>query len=85
MALSALGVDGALHRALSRTPAIARSAIHTLIEFKALGVTPEWIGGFARIGYADIPADELVQLHALEHHARSSSPGSIASATATCR
>ena len=47
-------------------PAIARASIQALVEFKALDVTPEWIGGFVRIGYGNLPPDELVQLKALD-------------------
>lgn len=32
----------------------------------ALGITPEYIGSFARAGYGDLSAEELVQLKALE-------------------
>jgi hypothetical protein len=33
---------------------------------KALDITPEFIAGFDRIGYRNLPVDELVQLKALD-------------------
>ena len=54
-----------LHRRRCRVSAIARRSLQSLVEFKALGITPEWIGGFTRIGYGTLPGSELVQLKAL--------------------
>jgi hypothetical protein len=33
---------------------------------RALGITPEYIEGFQRIGYRNLPVDTLVQLKALD-------------------
>jgi hypothetical protein len=33
---------------------------------RALGITPQYIEGFQRIGYRDLPVDKLVQLKALD-------------------
>jgi hypothetical protein len=35
-------------------------------QLKALEVTPEFVEGFARIGYKNLPVDTLVQLKALD-------------------
>ena len=46
MSLTALGVDGRYISDLAHVGYRPRS-IQSLVEFKALGVTPQWIGGFA--------------------------------------
>ena len=37
-----------------------------MTQLKALDVTSEFIEGFARIGYSNLPVDTLVQLRALD-------------------
>ena len=37
-----------------------------LVQLRALGVTPDYIAGFQRLGYRDLAVSELVQLKALD-------------------
>ena len=36
------------------------------MQLKALGVTPDYVAGFQRVGYRHLPVDQLVQLKALD-------------------
>jgi hypothetical protein len=40
-------------------------AADDLVQFKALGITPDYVAAFRRVGYQNLDAGDLVQLKAL--------------------